>query len=156
MFSRYCNFASLSFDEELMTCLSKFELDAKGDSEEDRECADIDIDGTTNSSTNTQNISEHKYEKIQRQIFFFLPLMPSTVYYIWKRTRCYPSYRVRTRHNSASSKTQPYTTFSELPIYKPVCHSAKCLGLSSMLSSLIEINSINSQLCLPSSARTLE
>ena len=76
MFSCYCNFASLSFDEELMTCLSKFELDAKGDSEEDRECADIDIDGTTNISTNTQNISEHKYElqeKIQRQNFFFLP-----------------------------------------------------------------------------------
>ena len=48
-------------------------MDVKGDSEEDQESADINLDGTTN----TQNTSEHKYElqkKIQRQIFFSLIL----------------------------------------------------------------------------------
>lgn len=42
--SRYANFASMSFDEEL-ELYDLLELDAEG--EEDRECADIDLDGTT-------------------------------------------------------------------------------------------------------------
>jgi hypothetical protein len=42
--SRYSHFALMSFDEEL-ELYDLLELDAAG--EEDRECADIDLDGTT-------------------------------------------------------------------------------------------------------------